>query len=181
MDMRPSLLVVSILLCAACTSSTERDDGPPSLGDFVVAPDTLAVDRVSPIDDGVTPDGHQDGVFETDVVGPIVQLAVISTDETGGSYGNQQWDTIIGDAALPSEMLGTYYMLGRETWVLGIEEDGTSLNRPDGSMEPLGLGAHHLRLYVSNEAAIPITAGFHFQLVAWLEDGTMLRGPVIEH
>lgn len=160
-----------------CSSSTER--GAPRVGDFSVSPDTFTVDRVAPSDDGMTPDGHPDGVFELEVSGPIAALAVITTDEAGLPAGGQQWDTFVGEESLP-EAIGTHYEIGRETWVLGVEANGETLNRDDGSLSGIEPGTHRLRLFASNESTIPIgTPGLFYRVLAWTEDGTLLTSAVI--
>ena len=178
MDTRPSLLVVgSFFLCFGCASSTEIGD--PAVGDFSVADDALSVDRVAPVDDGMMPDGVADGVFELEVSGPLAALAVITTDAAGAPSGGQQWDTLVGETPLPDE-IGTHYELGRETWVLGVEEDGDTLNREDGSLGGVDAGEHRLRLFASSAPEIPIgTPGFFFRVLAWTEDGTVLTSDVI--
>ncbi len=179
-----SLCLIGSLL-VACGGKTTEDPpdpgGPPTLGPLATSPDSLSVDRVSSADDGVRPDGVPDGVFTVTVVGPLKSFILITTDESGRPSMEQQWDTVVGTVPLPHDAIGTHYELGNSTWVLGVMENGKLLNRPDGSIPPLGPGVHTLRLFgsINGVAGWPIfEKGTHFRLLAQKEDGTLLSGPV---
>jgi hypothetical protein len=161
-------------LAPGCAMSTDRDGG--AVGETSVSPASLTLDRVGPADDALLPDGHTDGAFDVVVTGPLEGLVLVATDDAGVPNAGQQWDTIVGDQPNP---IATHYALGRETWVLGVEEGGTLLNREDGTVS-IGPGEHHLTVYASNEAVgIPIDRDTSYRVVGVRPDGMLVPGPLV--
>jgi hypothetical protein len=144
-----ALATIAVLACAC--GGVDVDDPepaePPGIAAFGVADDSLEVDRVAPQDDGIAPDGNVDGVFRATLHGPILNLRLVTADDSGQAEFGQEYDTLVGDEPIPPEF-GSYYEQGAETWVLGVAEGGAStlLNASDGSAT-LPVGTHELSLY----------------------------------
>jgi hypothetical protein len=140
-----------------------------------VASGSLTLDRVSRADDGVKPDGALDGAFDVVVSGPLVSLVMVSADASGVTCCGQQWDTIVGSTPMPSAIGGSF-AIGASTWVLGVYEAATMLNKTDGSLTPLGAGTHKLVVYGSNSGVF--VKGQHFRVMGQQPDGVLVKGPV---
>lgn len=182
-DMRPSLPPRALLLLGTltgCAMSTSA--GLPDVGETLVSDATFTVDRIGVGADTLSPDGTMDAVFEVEVNGPVVALVLSNVDPENRPLYDQVWDTIVGDEPFPAG-IGAHFERGGQTAVLGVEEGGVLLNRPDGSLPPLSAGPHALRLYASPVAdLVPIAGGyFYYRVTAVLEDGTLVYGDPVRH
>jgi hypothetical protein len=111
------------------------------------------------------PDGSPDFVFDLafDAPRPVKNLYVMVRGT------NQQWDTIIqGPVPSFAEWAGRD---AAATWHLGVKENGRWISRPDGTMPSLQAGRHELQLF----ANISVSSYNHFELIAELDDGSLLR------
>ncbi len=120
----------------------------PSIEPFhaQLSPRTRTFDVMSPGD--FTADGSPDEVYdlEIDAEQPIRHIYVIN-DAQG-----LQWDTVIGDELITySERFAGHR--GAETWHLGVRENGTWLNAPDGEIRGLAAGHHLLELVATSPQA----------------------------
>jgi hypothetical protein len=165
----------------ADAADTAGDAGPEAgavVGASSVASDSLSVDRVRGSDGAIASDGTKDGAFLVTLEGPIVALALISTDAAGAPSGAQEWDTYVGTKAVPAG-IGAGYTAGSQTWQLGVWEGATLLNKADGSLGPVAAGPHSLHLYAQPSGWF--VAGKHLRVVAELPDGTIAKGPVVTY
>ncbi len=150
----------------------------PAIESTFVAADSMAVDRVRTGDGPIVADGAMDGAFIVSLYGEIVGLALISTDAVGKPAGGQQWDTYVGAATIPTGV-GAGYTVGSSTWQLGVWEGALARNASDGSLVPLPLGTHTLRLYGASSGYF--VTGRTFRVVAELAGGGVILGPVVTY
>lgn len=137
------------------------------------------IDRIQPGDQGVTPDRVADAVVDVTITGRVADVRLVSLDAAGEVVPGVQWDTIVGNRALPELFRDTGFTRGAETWLVGVEENGRMLNATRGQSRgslaaSLGPGAHALRLY----APLPYAgffddAGTSLRVDVVLTDGTV--------
>ena len=130
----------------------------PGVPELAVAPDSLAVDLVA-IGDRAEPDGQPDGVFATTIDGPVADVALVTVDASGNACCGQQWDTLVGDDAVPAE-IGTRFRTGAETWVLGVERNGQWRSASDGTISAWSEGCSSLRLVAASSGYFQPGHGF---------------------
>ena len=140
------LFVVTLVVLTGCpqkppaptapATAASSSDAPraPELG-HLVALGRIA-DRAAARSGPPAPDGDPDVVFEVRIVGPVVALALSDSDPGGKVQGNAVWSTALGDTPIRT-IFGVPRPLGRDTWTLAVNRDGTLLN-PDGVL-PKGL------------------------------------------
>jgi hypothetical protein len=119
------------------------DAEAPSLTLAVVG---IGADRVSPADQGMTPDGKPDGHFTATAVGAFDALILVTTSNGQPAYG-QEWDTLVNQDPIPP--LGFSFTTGAMTWVLGVFENGQRVNDTQCRVS-LAPGTHVLDLAASN-------------------------------
>jgi len=87
------------------------------------------------------------------------------------------WDTIVDDDPLPTGVSGGFDR-GSASWQLGVfdGEADRSLQRPDGSLVPLGEGRRLVHLYASDDGTIE--EGTMLRVVGQLADGSVVEGSV---
>jgi hypothetical protein len=128
---------------ADADAGSDADAETPSLTLATVA---IGADRVSPADQGIYPDGHQDGYFSAKAVGPFDALILVTTLNGQPAYG-QQWDTLVLSDPVPP--LGFSFSVGKYTWVLGVWENNQRVS-DNACRISLGPGAHDLELVGSD-------------------------------
>jgi hypothetical protein len=169
------LVVGSLLALTACPS---RARGPEGQGEYPAtlsqSPDSGKVDRVGPDDGALKPDGTNDVSFVVEVDGPIKAVFLVSVGEDDSPTGRFQADTLVGDEGAPLELGGK---AGGRTFGLAVAEGDKIVNRADGSLPPLGPGAHHLVLYVSPSPQLEAVKKLRVYLVR--PDDTVLAGAVL--
>jgi len=87
-------------------------------------------------------DGTLDEVFDVELTAPLAVKHIF----VNGNRGYHQWDTVIGDDAIP---FGPVYggRAGGVTWHLGVREDGQWRTNPNtGALRELPAGTHRLEL-----------------------------------
>ncbi|CAN5759096.1 hypothetical protein BH09MYX1_BH09MYX1_34550 [soil metagenome] len=141
---------------------------------FDKSADMLKVGKIGGSDGALKADGSNDAAFSVEVEGSFLAIFVVTTDAAGKPDGNFQWDTLIANEDMPSDMKGLV-KTGGMTGGVGVFENGQVVNKPDGSLPPMS-GSHKLDIYISNVGAF--VAGSHFQLLVEKPDHTMLKGPV---
>lgn len=145
---------------------------------FKVAAESLKVDKVGGSDGSLKPDNSPDLVFEADVEGPISAVFLISTDAKGSPNGDYQADSIVGLDELPKDFpLAT--RAGMLTAGVGVWEGDRMISRSDGSIEPIGAGTHHIKLYVASTGVLQPGSG-HVQLWVMRSDKSVAHGPVAD-
>lgn len=158
--MRVRLLAVPVLLLTGCAG--EGASAPPAAAapasvaitsalTLERSPDSGQVDRVGADDGSLHPDGVKDLAFVAQVDGPVNAVFLVSVDDQGKATGQYQADTLVGDQPSPPD-LGS--RTGGTTSGIGVVEGGKLLNAKDGSLAPLGAGAHRLTLYVAESATL---------------------------
>ncbi len=115
------------------------------------SPDSGQVDRVGADDGALHPDGVKDLAFVAQVDGPISAVFLVSVDDQGKATGQYQADTLVGDQAGPADLGGR---AGGTTSGIGVVDGGQLVNAKDGSLAPMGAGAHRLTLYVAESATL---------------------------
>lgn len=156
------------------TGPTADADAPPLVGALRWAP-APKLDVVSDTDGPLRPDRNADGVFEVEVQGAVVALALLRTDAAGAAVGGQQWDTYV-DADVWPEPLAPEHGAGRDTYQLGVIVAGAVQNGADGrcalgpGMRTLQLAAHDVGSFVS---------GASFRLVVESTARGLVRGPIL--
>jgi hypothetical protein len=141
--------------------------GDPAILATSVDSQSLLVDKLGTFT--LPPDGVNDGAFDVTVRGPIVGLVLLS-------YG--QWNTSMSQP-VPPEIPANHSFAGR--YLLRVDENGQTLNNPDGSLQPIDERVHHLTVYTANGGSSPASAysGAHFRFYALLANGHGIQGPEI--
>lgn len=152
------------------------DTSKVALHDLNMAAPMGQADRVAPGDLGVGADGACDLAFDLQLTGRVRQLALVSVDEDGNPNGSLQWDTIVGEDPVPSEV-SPVFPFGAWTWALGVftsYDDTFGLN-PDGVlMEDRNLWTRTVRLFGAGD--VSFTEGI-FRAAAVLHDGRVVFSP----
>jgi hypothetical protein len=108
-------------------------------------------DRVGPGADGLAPNGTPDVVLHLQASGPVNDV-ILTVCDAQGHHGGSQWDTLVGDRPAPP---GYEYGNGASTWVLGVGDDSSVRNNPDGSLAPLDLPpGSTLTLYAEQNGSV---------------------------
>jgi len=123
-------------------------DSPPDSGTGLLTLSVVGVsaDRVSAADQGIYPDGQQDGYFAATAVGAFDGLILVTTSNVSPAFG-QQWDTLFLQDPIPQ--LGFSFSSGDQTWVLGVWENN-QLVSDSACRVSLSPGAHVLQLVGSS-------------------------------
>lgn len=119
---------------------------------FSLAASSGKVDKVGNKDGAFTPDGVKDLVFDAEVEGPAVAIAIVSVDAAGQPNGTFSADTYVGDQTLPSEV-GAGVKPGKATAGVAVYENDKLLNIKDGSLSALSEGKHKLVLHITSKDA----------------------------
>ncbi len=135
------------------------------------SPDSGQVDRVGADDGALHPDGVKDLAFVAQVDGPISAVFLVSVDEHGKATGQYQADTLVGDQAGPADLGGR---AGGTTSGIGVSDGGQLVNAKDGSLAPMGAGAHRLTLYVAESATLK--AGTKLRVFFLRPDRSLVAG-----
>lgn len=132
-------------------------------------------DRVSAADGAVAPDGKIDPRIDVYLEGRFVALMLVPVIPRTHRQG-RPWDTIVEDDRLPSGVSGGFER-GSASWQLGVfdGEGDRSLQRPDGSLTPLGGGRRLVHLYASDDGTIE--EGSVLRVIGQLADGSLVEGP----
>ncbi len=152
-------------------------DAPPDVGpDAPAGLLTLSIvgvsaDRVSPADQGIYPDGKDDGYFSATAVGAFDALILVTVSQGQPAYG-QQWDTLVLQDPIPP--LGFAFSTGDQTWVLGVWENG-QLVSDSACRIALSPGTHTLQLVGSSSGYF--VTGTHYRLYGRL-NGTWIMSNV---
>lgn len=117
-------------------------------------------------DGPIAGDNNPDGVVTVRVLGALKGVALISVDDAGAPAGGQQWDTFVGEHAVPAGLGG--FTTGGETWQLGVVEANKTVNQADGSLD-LPAGDHALTLYYQST----IDPGTKLRLAVVRADGKL--------
>lgn len=139
---------------------------------------SLQVDRVGSTDGALVPDGARDGVFRIPVQGPLTALLLVMITSSGTPLP-QQWDTLVGDQAVPAIVSYWIDARGGVTPGLGVEEQRRMLNQPDGSLAPLRPGRHDLVLYAHDIGLF--TKGSYLRVSGLRPDGSVVNGPIFAY
>ncbi len=102
----------------AADASDASDGQVPLLTLSVVG---MGADRTSKADQGIAPDGFQDGYFSATAVGAFDALILVTTSNGQPAYG-QEWDTLVLQDPIPP--FGFSFTYGAQTWVLAVWENG---------------------------------------------------------
>ena len=86
-------------------------------------------DRISPADGPVHPDGIRDFAFDVRISGPVIGLALHSSDLAGRPVGGEIWDTFTGPTY--PKALGLPYAHGSDTAEMAVYAHGVLLD-PNG-------------------------------------------------
>jgi hypothetical protein len=148
----------------------------PAIYSSGVAPKYTWADRVSAVDGAPAPDGKLDPRIDVYLEGRFVALIVVPVSANTRRRG-RPWDTIVDDDPLPSAV-SEGFERGSASWQLGVfDGDGDrSLQRPDGSLVPLGDGRRLVHLFASDDGTIE--EGTILRVVGQLADGSLVEGPV---
>lgn len=135
-------------------------DAPPDSGAALLTLSIVGVsaDLVSRADQGIYPDGEQDGYFAATAVGAFDALILVTVSNGSPAYG-QQWDTLVLQDPVPP--LGFAFATGDQTWVLGVWENN-QLVSDSACRVSLSPGTHVLRLVGSNSGYFD--SGFEYRL-----------------
>lgn len=144
---------------------------------FKVSPDSMKVDRVGGSDGALKPDNSPDLVFDADVEGPISAFFLISTDSKGEPNGEYQADSITGLDTLPKDF-PLSVRAGMLTAGMGVWEGQKMISKPDGSIELIPDGPHHVTVYVASTGVL--VPGSHVRMYAMRPDKTVSPGPVVD-
>ena len=128
---------------------------PPPKGkwnSFALAANSGKVDKIGSKDGAFTPDGTKDVVFEGELEGAAVAMAVLSTDAAGEANGVFSADTYVGNQPIPPEVIKTLKP-GKATAGVAIYEGDKLLNAKDGSLPALSAGKHKLAIHISSKDA----------------------------
>ena len=106
----------------------------------------IGVDLVSKADQGIYPDGEQDGYFAATAVGAFDALILVTVSNGNPAFG-QQWDTLVLNDPVPP--LGFSFSSGDQTWVLGVWENNQLMSDVTCRIG-LSPGTHVLQLVGSN-------------------------------
>jgi hypothetical protein len=168
-------------MSSSVTSSGSGGGGGPAILEFAVAPESFAVDMVSPVDNGLVPDGELDGVFSAKVLGPVRALVLVSVGIDGVCDGGHQVDTVVGSSLMPKG-IDCGYWVGAQTWVLGVTEGtGPLLNLTNGSIPILDGTIHSLKLHSSNQTGLLGTGLFYWKLHVESTDGSVIESAWIPY
>ena len=182
--------VVSSDAGSSVPDAARTDAGPrPPVDSSTSAPDAAAspivgplrwqlepgLDAVSNVDGALRSDGVVDGVFEVEVQGPVIALALLRTDAAGQSVAGQQWDTYVKADTWP-EPLAPELRSGVDSYQLGVLEAGTPRNDAEGRCA-LGSSGHTLQLAAHDVGSF--VSGSSFRLVVESTAHVLVRGPVL--
>ncbi|MFO0670369.1 MAG: hypothetical protein U0235_12205 [Polyangiaceae bacterium] len=159
------------------TTTTVQPAGTAKVKTFKQSTESMKVDKVGGSDGALKPDSSPDLAFEAEVEGPIKAVFLISTDAKGMPTGEYQADSIVGLNELPKDF-PIAVRAGMLTAGVGVWEGAKMLSRPDGSLEPIGPGAHKLSLYVASTGVL--APGSHVRLIVLRADNTISEGPVAD-
>jgi len=138
---------------ASASASAAASVAPPApaqpkgkVTSFAVAATSGKVDKVGNKDGAFTPDGVKDLVFDAEVEGPAVAIAIVSAN------GSFIADTYSGDEGAPPEVQATVKP-GKMTAGVAVYEGGKLLNATNGGLNALSDGKHKLVLHISSKDA----------------------------
>lgn len=190
--MRSSPLLAAALLLAFTACAKDKDKAPAgtagsqSAGVTAQAPSGASepsvslssdkTDKVSDRDGPLKPDGNPDVVLTLVETGPIRSILMLELNKDGKAESTGQWDTIVGEQPIP-KAYGAAYEHGKEGWQLGVIEKGKVLNAADGTLTPIGDGAHTLDLHIENGGHFD-GASRSFQVRIERPDGTIAKSNV---
>ncbi|MFO0740467.1 MAG: hypothetical protein U0270_31510 [Labilithrix sp.] len=136
---------------APAASSSAPMTPPPAKGKFLsgaLGAKSGQVDKVGTKDGAYAPDGVKDIVFEAELDGPAMAIAVMSVDDKGEPNGAFSADTYVGTQPIPPEV-SSVLKQGKTTAGVAIYENDKVVNKKDGSLAPLAAGKHKLVIHVS--------------------------------
>ena len=136
-------------------------------------------DVTSRNDGPIASDGFPDEPFDVIAEGPFVSLLLLSTDSSGRAMGGQQWDTVVGNRAIPRGTKSSYSVGASTSQLAVLESNVYERNTPDGSLRPLGEGRHELRIYASGSGWFK--TGRYFRLFGELADGSVVESNVVAY
>jgi len=171
--------IYSAMALRRSVARTSRVAPPPvkaAIFSASVAAKYAWADRVSAVDGAPAPDGKVDPRIDVYLEGRFVALMLVPVGPNK-HRGGRPWDTIVEDDPLPSGVSGGFER-GSASWQLGVfdGEADRSLQRPDGSLVPLGEGRRLVHLYASDDGTIE--DGTILRVVGELADGSIVEGPV---
>lgn len=132
------------------------------------------VDKVGTKDGVFTPDGVKDLVFEAELDGPAVAMAVLSVDDKGEPNGAFSADTYVGSQPIPPEVSNVLKQ-GKATAGVAVFENDKVVNKKDGSLPAFAAGKHKLLIHVSLKDAPKGS----YKVVAVFDDYTTAATPLI--
>ncbi|MBK6691117.1 MAG: hypothetical protein IPG50_02755 [Myxococcales bacterium] len=156
------------------TSQATSPDG--AIRAFKVGADSLKADKVGGSDGALKPDGSPDHAFTAEIDGPVTAVFLASTNAAGEPNGEYQADSVTGVDQIPKDFPLTV-RAGMLTAGVGVWEGDKLVNRPDGSIEPLGAGTHRLTLYVASTGILQ--PGVYVRLYALRPDKSVVRSAAL--
>ena len=110
-----------------------------------------AGDEVGAGDGAIGADGAPDNTIEVTLEGEVAEILVTACPD--GQPSGSQWDTFVGDEAIPD---GFVYTVGSQTWVAGVARaSGALINRDNGDIAVQSFDEPtRITLYLQNDGSI---------------------------
>lgn len=156
---------------------------------FAIAPESMTVNRVGQQELVADADGIMDGVFDVVIRGPVDKLFLlpgICGSDTFGVNSTGQWDTTMEQLPMGSG-IGLAFLSTRNTWILGVEENGAFINNTQThEIAIVDSAVRELKLYAQNRGVYftPEDSDFGpacFQLWAVTSDFSVSKSEVLTY